>query len=58
MILVTCLKNDEWWLSHKYYVSYVIMQSNMIMNVQVIKPEAVEVAWQYISEWPWKSHNR
>ena len=20
--------------------------------------EAVEVAWQYISEWPWKSHNR
>ena len=24
------------------------------MNAQVIKTEAVEVAWQYISEWLWK----
>ena len=55
---VTSMENDEQWLSHNYYVSYMIMQSNMTMNAQVIKMEAVEVAWQYISEWPWKSHNR
>ena len=30
---VTCIKNDEWWLSH----NYMIMQSNMTMNAQVIK---------------------
>ena len=34
---VTCMKNDERWLSHNYYVSYMIMQSNMTVNAQVIK---------------------
>jgi hypothetical protein len=32
-------KNDERWLSHKYYVSYMIMQSNMTMMMCVIKME-------------------
>ena len=36
---VTCIKNDEWWPSHKYYVSYKIMQSNMTMKMCVIKME-------------------
>ena len=31
--------NDERWLSHKYYVSYMIMQSNMTMTMCVIKTE-------------------
>ena len=31
------MKNDERWLSHKHYVSYMIMQSNMTVNAQVIK---------------------
>ena len=31
------MKNDERWLSHNYYVSYMIMQSNMTMNSQIIK---------------------
>ena len=52
------MKIDERWLSHNYYVSYMIMQSHMTMNAQVIKMEEVEVAWQYISEWLWKGHNR
>ena len=31
---VTCMKNYEWWLCHKYDVNYMIMQSNMtMMNV-------------------------
>jgi hypothetical protein len=30
-------KIDERWLSHKYYVSYMIMQSNMTMMMCVIK---------------------
>ena len=31
---VTCMKNYERWLCHKYDVNYMIMQSNMtIMNV-------------------------
>ena len=33
---VTCIKNYERWLCHKYDVNYVIMQSNMTMNAQVI----------------------
>ena len=40
----TCIKNYAWWLCHKYYVNYMIMQSNMTMNAQVIKTEAMEVA--------------
>ena len=31
--------NDERWLSHKYYVSYMIMQSNMTMMMYVIEME-------------------
>ena len=31
------MENDERWLDHKHYVSYMIMQSNMTMNSQVIK---------------------
>ena len=30
-------RNDERWLSHKYYVSYMIMQSNMTMMMCVIR---------------------
>ena len=31
---VTCMKNYERWLCHKYDVNYMIMQSNMtMMNV-------------------------
>src|SRR4051812_9582840 len=31
---VTCTKNYEWWLRHKYDVNYMIMQGNMtMMNV-------------------------
>ena len=54
---VTCM-NDERWLCHKYDVNYMIMQSNMPMMERVIINEMVEVAWQYISEWLWKCHNR
>ena len=36
---VTCIKNDELWLSHKYYVNDMIMQSNMTMKVYVIITE-------------------
>ena len=38
-------KNYEWWLCHKYYVNYMIMQSNMTMMKCVIINETVEVAW-------------
>ena len=52
------MKNDELWLSHNYYVSYMIMQSNMTMNAQVMYMMMMEVAWQYILEWLWKCHDR
>ena len=55
---ITCMKNDERWLSHNYYVSYMIMQSNMTMMMCVKINGAVEIAWQHISEWLWKCHNR
>jgi hypothetical protein len=29
--------NEEQWLSHKYYVSYMIMQSNMTMMCVIKK---------------------
>ena len=54
----TCIKNDEWWLCHKYEVNYMTMQSNMTMMERVIINGTVEVAWQYISEWLWKCHIR
>ena len=31
------------------------MQSNMTINAQVMYMMMMEVAWQYISEWLWKS---
>ena len=34
------------------------MQRNMTMNAQVMYMMMMEVAWQYISEWLWKCHNR
>ena len=37
IMLGNMYNDDEWWLSHKYNVSYMIMQSNMKMNAQVIK---------------------
>ena len=55
---VTCMKNYEWWLCHKYDVNYMIMQGNMTMMMRVIINGTVKVAWQYISEWIWKCHNR
>ena len=33
---VTCIKNYERWLCHKYDVNYMIMQSNMTMMERVI----------------------
>ena len=33
---VTCMKNYEGWLCHKYDVNYMIMQSNMTMMERVI----------------------
>ena len=51
-------KNYEWWLCHKYDVNYMIIQSNMTMMKRVIITERWKVAWQYISEWLWKCHNR
>ena len=33
---VTCMKNYERWLCHKYDVNYMIMQSNMRMMKRVI----------------------
>ena len=33
---VTCIKNYEWWLSHKYDVNYMFMQGNMTMMKRVI----------------------
>ena len=55
---VTCMKNYERWLCHKYDVNYMIMQGNMTMMKRAIKKERWKVAWQYISEWLWKCHNR
>ena len=56
----TCMKNYAWWLCHKYDVNYMIMQGNMTMMMHVMKngTERWKVAWQYISEWLWKCHNR
>ena len=51
---VTCMKNYERWLCHKYDVNYMIMQSNMTMMKCVIITERWKVAWKYISEWLWK----
>ena len=38
----TFIKNDEWWLCHKYDVNYMIMQSNMTMMERVIINETME----------------
>ena len=39
---VTCMKNYEWWLGHKYDVNYMIMQSNMTMMMRAILNGTVE----------------
>ena len=39
---VTCMKNYEWCLCHKYDVNYMIMQSNMTMMKRVIINGTVE----------------
>ena len=39
---VTCMKNYEWWLCHKYYVNYMIMQGNMTMMMCVMINGTVE----------------
>ena len=39
---VTCMKNYEWWLCHKYDVNYMIMQSNMTMMMRAIINGTVE----------------
>ena len=42
-----------------FHASYLtIMQSNMTMNAQVMYMMMLKVAWQYISEWLWKCHDR
>ena len=49
MIKSDMYKKYEWWLCHKYYANYMIMQSNMTMMKRAIINGTVEVAWQYIS---------
>ena len=49
-------KKDKPWKHHASYLT--IMQSSMTMNAQVMYMMMMEVAWQYISEWLWKCHNR
>jgi len=39
---VTCIKNYEQWLCHKYDVNYMIMQGNMTMMERVKKTGTVE----------------
>ena len=39
---VTCIKNYERWLCHKYDVNYMIMQSNITMMKRVIINGTVE----------------
>ena len=39
---VTCMKNYERWLCHKYGVNYMIMQCNMTMMMRVIINRMVE----------------
>ena len=39
---VTCIKNYEWWLCHKYDVNYMIMQSSMTMMERAIINGTVE----------------
>ena len=58
MIKSDMYKKYERWLCHKYYANYMIMQSNMTMIICVVINGTVEAAWQYISEWLWKCHNR
>ena len=39
---VTCMKNYERWLCHKYDVNYMIMHGNMTMMKRVIISRTVE----------------
>ena len=40
---VTCMKNNAWWLCHKYDVNYMIMQGNMTMMMCVMINGTVEI---------------
>jgi len=55
---VTCTKELWRWLCHEYDVNYMIIESKMTIMKRVIITEQRKVAWQYISEWLWKCHNR
>ena len=46
------------WPCHKYNVNYMIMLINMTMMNVSWWTRWWKVAWQYISEWLWKCHNR
>ena len=58
MIKSDMYRKYERWLCHKYNVNYMIMQSNMTMMKRVLLNGWWTVAWQYISKWLWKWHNR
>ena len=47
--------NDEWWLSHKYYVIYMFTQNEYDNECVCHKNGTVEVPWQYISKWLWNA---
>ena len=55
---VKCMRIYAWWLCHKYDVNYMIMQWQYDNVMRVIWTERWKVAWQYISEWLWKCHDR
>src|SRR3954463_5087163 len=46
---VTCMRDYEWWLCHKYDVNYMIMQGNMTMMKRVIINRTVESCMTILS---------
>ena len=55
---VTCMKIMRVALPQIQCQLHDHAKSNMTMMVRVIITEWWKVAWQYISEWLWKCHNR
>ena len=55
---VTCMKIMKVALSQRQCQLHDHAKSNMTMMECVIITERWKVAWQYISEWLWKCHNR
>jgi len=55
---VTCMK--KWWtVAEPQLLCQLYDHAKQYDNeCSSHQTEVVEVAWQYISEWPWKSHNR